>query len=566
MNIRVERIKLELNILIKKIIRIEIEQRLDEHVRAEVELLVFDKKYEAENLLKIKGEQIIISEILENDMVTILFNGYVEDCSLIKEGKYTHIVVNGISYSSQIDKERRCCSYQKIERTYRSVADEVVNRTPNALLDWKTENCQINNLLIQYEETDWMFLKRIASHLDCYIIVKEKSGFPSISMGIEKGKQREWDEEIDLEFEWGIDKRYYFSEIEGKKRDDYIYYVFQSRKNYALCDYFNINGNIFIIVHKLILFKKEELFFSYKLVKEKSLKKQRKYNQKIKGISLEGYVIKTEKENVYIQLKIDDVNCAEYAFKWEPIWGNIAYCMPECGELVEARFHSADERQVSVSRSIRNNNAKEICEKLGEWQNRIFKTKEEKQLRIFPKELAFENIRNGRIEALVEIKDDKGITVDALEAININASGNIFFGAREIIAHSPQEVQLQGKESSIQINRSFNLYSPNGIENYGEDSGVQKTFVANSHKESKKWINNYNALAAIPMVNLNDSLTKMDMSTLAALPMTGNGKATYSLDEIMHGKEIEETSFPEVFESMEVRTLNGGFPPPNLEI
>lgn len=66
-------------------------------------------------------------------------------------------------------------------------------------------------------------------------------------------------------------------------------------------------------------------------------------------------------------------------------------------------------------------------------------------------------------------------------------------------------------------------------------------------------------------MNIEDNFGKLDIFTMAALPLTACGAATYSMYEILAGKEIEETSFPQVFDAMEVRTMNGGFPPPNLE-
>lgn len=571
MEINIERLKLELGISVITVVELDVVCQIDEHAKARVNVIIPSEENSLEMALKLKGESITVSEIIENDIFKVIFKGYIREISVVKRGKYNYANINAISYSAKLDIEKKYGSFQKIGRTYQSIIREVVGRTKGSLLDWNIENCKVMDLLIQYEETDWVFLQRMVSHINAFIVVKEKNEVPSISIGIKKGSKFEWDDDIYIECKKGIDKKYYFS-VDKKQscRSDYIYYFFYSKNNYELGDWVIIEGNIFLVIYKKISLRKSEIIYSYKLVKEKSLKKEKKHNLKFKGLSLGGYVIKTDRENVYLKLDIDSFLCAEYPFKWEPIWGNLVYCMPECGERIEVKFYSVDEGQTGVSRAIRNNelqrrNAIEICNEFGDWQIRRFKTNKQKQVCLFPYEIAFESLKKGEKEELFEISDEKGIGVRTCNCIHIKACGEMFLRAKNLVISAPQEIRLHGLESSIQINRNFNIYSPKGIENCGLNNDKKKMITINSYEENKKWINNYYALAAMPIVNIEDNFGKLDIFTMAALPLTACGAATYSMYEILAGKEIEETSFPQVFDAMEVRTMNGGFPPPNLE-
>lgn len=241
---------------------------------------------------------------------------------------------------------------------------------------------------------------------------------------------------------------------------------------------------------------------------------------------------------------------AEFPFLWEPVYGNLVYCMPECGERVRLYFAAEDEREVSVTHSIRENggdnqNPEGFCEDFQKKQNRVFATSKDKYLRLYPNELSLESVGSGCSLNLLEIKDNKGISLNAPQKIELIAEGDIAFCSGKLFASAPQEVRLKGMVSSLQIIRDFNIFSPNRIENCGIDSMKSKPVISHSYKENRKWINNYKALASIPAVS--------------------DGRATVLISEMLSGKKIEDTQFSSVFSSMQNRTLNGGYPPPNLE-
>lgn len=565
-----ERITLKLDIPVKAIIKGEIICCIGGHARAGLEVLIPGEEDVGEISRKLKGGQMCIHEVTEEDSLRTLFLGYVERVEIVAEGKYITAKINGISYSAQMDGKEKYCSYQNTESTYRDIVDEVAGRTRKATVEWNVEDRKTGNLLVQYGESDWEFLKRVASRLECPVLTDEKSRVPNISIGIRRKQERRWDAERIVEYEKGMDRGYYLEGNENKKRSDYLYYAFHARENYDICDWFTIDGNVFFIARKSIFFDKAELSFSYRLVKEQRLRVNRIHNRKLKGITLEGTIVRTERENVFLQLDIDEAERAEYAFWWEPVWGNMVYCMPECGERAAIRFHAADEGNASAGYAVRGNggwekNPKGMCHGFGQYQNRVFETEQQKQMGLVPDGISLKNRSRETPENHVEIKDKKGISVCTDGGIRLAASGRIIFYAKRVISSAPQEIRLQGMDSSIQINRNFNVYSPNGIEHCGLDGDMRKPVVTNSYKESRKWVNNYHALAAIPAGNFGNDCGKTDAFTLAAVPSTANGMATYAMCEMMEEKEIDETSFPQVFDSMEVRTMNGGFPPPDLD-
>lgn len=573
-SICVERLKVDLEILVESVQSMEVKCRVNEHAVVHMEVRTEYRGNYLDVLEELIGSSIQIDEVLDAESRTYrrIFCGLVKKASLAKIDTFLTIMISGISCSHELDKEKRSCSFQDKNKTYRNVMKEIICSSNNAMLRWDIqEETSINRFLMQYEETDWEFLKRLASQIHVPLIADEKNPVPIIHVGIMRQEKRDWDIEELFVYEKGVDKSYRHILKHDNSHADFVYYAFKSRKNYNICDWFLIENELFLIAEKKILFDKGELLFAYKIVKEAAFREEEKYNDQIKGISLCGEIKEVEKENVYIKLDVDKENCCEYAFLWEPIYGNLTYCMPECGERIRLHFPSEDEQEARVIQTVRRNggdyqNPKGYCETFQAEQNRVFTTNRNKQLRLYPDELSLESKGSDCFKNLLELKDCKGISINTPQKIEIEAAGDVTFYAGKIFISALQEIMLKGKVSSIQINRNFNLFSPNLIENCGMDSNKRKPVRTTVYKENKSWINNYQAIASIPAINLdNQKYDSKCMCAVASLPSISDGRSTVSMSELLNGTRMEDTSFPSVFSSMESKTMNGGYPPPVLD-
>ncbi len=565
-NISVERVKVYIDLPIVALLYIDLQCKINEHAVVKMKLSIESQKSSAEILEKMIGQSLRIDEVIdeENGWYRRLFCGSIKSASITHVGDLFTIMISGISNSDLLDREKKSRSFQNLYQTYNSVVQKVMSDTKDASFQWKLSNEQnINRLIVQYEESDWEFVKRIASHMHTFVIADEKNDLPSMYVGVQKKSQRDWKDETLYVYEKGIEKQYQSILDGNNSHNDFLYYSFRSEENYDLCDWFTIEGESLIISSKKAIFERGELLFSYKVQKEASFWQSEKYNYAIKGVALDGRIKKTKEENIYVQLDIDEEENSDYAFLWEPVYGNIAYCMPECGEQVKVYFPSEDEREANVIHTVRKNS---YCEGFEQYQNRIFTTNQYKQMRLYPNELSLESKEKDSSKNLLELKDYKGISLKSPKKIALNAEGNITFHSEKVFILAPQEVRGKGSVSSLQIMRDFNIYSPNRIENCGDDSYKSKPVATRVYRENKNWINNYNALASIPAVNLND--TDNDgkcMYAMGAIPVVSDGKTTISMSDVLDGKKAEDTSFPFVFSSMQNRTLNGGYPPPKLE-
>lgn len=567
----VERVKIYINAPIAGLNSMEVYCAVNEHAKLRLEVQVRYQENYTDTLEKLLGSNVQVDEVLEaqGGLYSRLFTGIVKDVSLIKVDTFLTIAISGVSYSDQLDREKRNCSFQNVEQTYKSVMQDICSREKNAVLKWGIQKELVTaRLIIQYQETNWEFLKRLSSQMHLPVVVDEKNAMPNIQIGISKGIRRNWNVDNQLNSKKGINKKYQNILSGNNVHTDFFNYSFRCRENYDLCDWFQIGNDTYFVMYKEALFCKGELIFNYKIIKENALWIPEIYNNQIKGISLFGTVKAVEKENVFVQLDIDTDKHAEYAFPWKPVYGNFVYCMPECEERVIIHIPTEDEQEASAIHVVRKNGGNNkypqgYCEGFRTVQNRVFATDKEKQLRLYPKELSLESKGNGN---MLELKDNEGISGYTPKKIKMKADGDISICSRKIFFSSPQEILVKGMESSIQINRNFNIYNPNMIENCGIDSGRRKSVSRSTYKGNKNWINNYQALAAMPAISFGyQEFDSRCMCAMSSLPMISDGKATVSMSELLNGTKMEETSFPSAFSSMESQTLNGGYPPPNLE-
>lgn len=558
-------IRMNLDLQIVSILNVTIYCQINEHATIQMKLIIKNNEDNLQAIEHLVGSNLSVDGYSEEDKsYSVLFNGIVKNISLSDKNTYLSVDISGISHSDEFNVNKRNRSFQKIDKTYKSIIESVVQKTLNAKTIWGVSADKIlNRLVVQYQETDWEFIKRVSSQIGASLLVDETSSFPKIQIGIKKRQKREWDALKLFVYERKIIKG-------NSQRENCVSYSFKSQSNYNLCDWFYIEGNIFLISSKKICFDRGTLNFEYIIKNESVFHEHEQFNYRIKGISVCGTILKVEKESLYIQLDMDKESNAEFPFLWEPAYGNLVYCMPEVGEKVRVLFPSEDERDVRVIHTIRSNggygqNPEKSSEDFFNVQNRIFATNIGKCLKLYPQELSIENTANDSSDHSLKILDNVGICLNTIRNVELIANGNITLYSSQICGSAPQEIRFRGGASSIQINRNFNIYSPNMIENCGEAGSNSKPMILENYNGNKQWLSNYNALASIPVINIGEAnFDSINMCAVASLPLISDGKAAIAMNELLGGKTMEDTTYPSAFLTMENLTMNGGYPPPNI--
>lgn len=89
----------------------------------------------------------------------------VKDIELeVVQGSY-YMILYAVSYSYLLDVEKKNRSFQNKQKTYVSLENEIMEVYSKAMIsDVASKKKELGKFIVQYQETDWEFLKRLASH------------------------------------------------------------------------------------------------------------------------------------------------------------------------------------------------------------------------------------------------------------------------------------------------------------------------------------------------------------------------------------------------------------------
>ena len=100
-------------------------------------------------------------EIYEKD---VLFKGKVTEAVMVPYKGLHYLKIRAVSYTSEWGLVAVSQSFLNLDATYEQVLGKVLANYPNAdIKDCITRGAVIPDFLLQYEETDWDFLIRLAS-------------------------------------------------------------------------------------------------------------------------------------------------------------------------------------------------------------------------------------------------------------------------------------------------------------------------------------------------------------------------------------------------------------------
>lgn len=347
-----------------------------------------------------------------------IFKGIISSVQLEYGYGSCKVTVVGTSASKQLDCKKESRSFQDISMTYADIAKEIISGAGGSLI-CTAGKTRIDKPFIQYQETAWEFARRLASILHIYVIPDIITGNPGIWFGMRKGKRmleglEEWESV-------NVKKRY--DKIQGAK--NFTTYHISSRSVYHIGDYSEINGQLCVIYKVDAKYKRGELLFQYDLARENELEIETYFNEKFIGLSIPGTVCKTENENIYLKLNIDEEE-GQYPYRWFPETGNALYAMPESGTPAALYLTGPDEREaVSVS-CIH-------CEGSQKYKSSDHTKKEMEtvfgdKISLYPVDIEISKNKSH----ILNLKDKSGIEISSDNSIDLKADGNICLEAQRI--------------------------------------------------------------------------------------------------------------------------------------
>ena len=337
----------------EKILDFQTWEEPGEHARGNFRLLL------SENETGINSMNAPIQLLGQGNTAGALFSGYPEKVEIKEERGYRIADIQAVSGTILLDQKKSNRVFQKKVQTYMGIASAVTADTDHSACILPGSDMRTGGTLIQYQETDWRFLKRMASQLGLPLVPDTSYYYPRFYLGLPEGEKRELGEIISCDL--CFDGRYYA--VSGKclvDREDFICYDVVTRTSLSLGDRVTYEGRELLVSRKKTELAGGEVIFTYRLAGNSYTWVPWEDNPDYTGMSFVGSIVGTQGEQVEVAFDIDKTAAGGNRYGFAPATGNLMYCMPQKGTKTALYIGNGDEAQGIATGCIRTNGS--TCE------------------------------------------------------------------------------------------------------------------------------------------------------------------------------------------------------------
>lgn len=434
----------------KTLLSCNIGKNINDHFTASITGYVSEE--EADKVLKNgQNANLSISAVMEDNTEVLLFQGIRTNVTIRYDGDTQVLTVCAVSPTALLDGRSWIRTFQGMNQTYRNIVDETLKnsqRTGIIYTAGKTE--KPGRIVVQYNESDWKFYKRLAKEIGTVIVADCNNTFPCFYFGMPERKKVKEVSYTDIQIRQVADM--------GSVKEEQILI---SREYLELCDVVRIGERNWRVYGIIMTFNKGETIFQYSLEQEtyKRISCQPE-NYNVRGVSIFGKVneVKNGLVRVRLQCDLDQDWGAGFWYNFATIYsapdGTGWYCMPEPGEDIRLYFPDAAEAHSYVISGVH----REDDVSREDPDNKSFKTKHGKEIRFEPDEIVLTNNKG----LSIRLNDRKGIFINSNSGISIKSDA--FVDIR-----SGSKISIQAKEGvSLQQNRNM-LLVKDGIHEMGRN-------------------------------------------------------------------------------------------------
>lgn len=308
-------------------------------------------------------------------------------------------------------------------------------------------------LVVQYKETDWQFLKRLASKRNTVLIPNEKSPGVKYICGISgdsAGEITSYESYTSFQ-DIGSYQRKKENGFRGGQAGSGC--QIRSRELFFVGDSVVFKGKIYVVTRLQRTWNRKELWNLYTLMEPKGIWQETYYNPKIIGASLKGKVSDVSRDTVKITVLEDENNNQTgsrwfaYATVYSSPDGTGWYCMPEKGDYIQLQFPGEDEKDAYVSSSVNEKPTNPEARSNADYKS--IKNKDGKEILMTPETLVLTNNKG----MTITIDDAVGITIESDKDITLNAAGGVSLISEQsaLEMQAAEQLRLQQGTTSIEL-------------------------------------------------------------------------------------------------------------------
>ena len=396
--------------------------------------------------------------------VKTLFTGLVTDFTVSMLNDQKKLTLELMTGSILMDEKKHFRSYQDPSVTYEQIFRETVAGYADSSVSFsRPYNEAPGELVLQYEETDWDFLKRLAGRSHQFLVPDSRMKGVRIYYSAPQG----------MPFEIPAGSRYTMRKDLGGYRDkiyqgmavseaDCMEYIIQCREPHRIGDYASLYGMKCYIYKIQSRYEGGELLHCCYLKREKGIEVPEICNKEMAGCALTAKITKVKEDKVQVSI-LGDENAHQTINIWYPYAtvystpdGTGWYCMPEVGDTVRLTIPQHQERDAFVVSSV---HVETDSPERKDPSHKVFKSKYQKEVRFTPDSIVITNNKGTRIE----LTDAEGIHIVSAHSIMLEAAEDLTIASDtgSLIVAGDSFVNFRQKGTSIQLDNGISFIGGN---------------------------------------------------------------------------------------------------------
>lgn len=354
MSILCKDLRIALPVNVKKITSVKIVQKWNEHAVAEITVILEDGQ-KLEEIYAMNEQTNVVLFHENNDKKPVLFSGILMNLQICMLQDICTVKLTVKSYSVLMDIKSKKRSFQNENNLYQSLFEKIIKTEYQGdFIDVVSNGKKQNRVIIQYDETDWAFLLRLASQLNTVVIPDILCDTPKIYIGLPNGESYQ-QEAYHYKITRQIDNYMIQRQNDNEKSLlDFTYLEIETEQCYELGDSIQCQNTTFVVVEKEMELQQGKVFCRYKICKRESVFHNIIYHDTFRGLSIDGTVIDVMKDRLKLHLCIDKTQTVSECH-WFPYntpytaEGQTGYyIMPQIGDSVQLYSPNQDESQCYV--------------------------------------------------------------------------------------------------------------------------------------------------------------------------------------------------------------------------
>ena len=445
----------------ERILKLKLVRELNQHARFCISGIINDESGDAYVEKADEYSDITVSVKDDEEKTTNLFNGVVTNISIKASNDVRILEIEALSKTFLMDVKKINGSYQDENLTYEEIITKINDGYGSAqMVDNLTYGAKINGLIVQYRETDWEFIKRLASHFNGALV-------PECQLADIKYSLAGTGESVSYnlnEYNYSIKKGLHEYKVKASNEDydlDDINLISYEVTTNIIMNLYNqvaFNGRKLVVYSCEIEMIGGQLRNKYILRDDKGMKVRKIHNDRIAGASLQGRVLDAQNDDVKVSLEIDgsptETEGAKW-FKFATIFsspdGTGWYCMPEKEDVVRLYFPDNEEDSAYVINSLHYPYSTSNESLRSDPSVKSFSTKYGKEIIMKPG--GIDIISGG---SSMRLSDSGGIQVNSDNQISMSGS-SISISGGDVSINGSGGVTLTQSGASITINNDVTM-------------------------------------------------------------------------------------------------------------